>query len=390
MNPRSREISAGSFLVAAVTALTLIATGRSTEARAAVVPDLGRILVLEDASRALTPEMVARLADDVWKSVKGPSIHPGSGSSVIWIRMGVVEGRSNIEDPHLVIKNGVLDDATVFAVLPRGEVKILGRDGILANREILDLGRDVALPLFELGIKPSFFLLRISGQGPLQAPLSIMSEAEFHRHVVDSGSVFGALLAVVIFFALLVTIIAVMTRRRDFFLFGLHGFAMAGMFATTEGAVVIRVGEINPVNFVYMTGALTYIFLLLFFRETLKARLTLPKMDNLLSAVAVLAAIVPVAAVLSPTSMVPNSIAFVVEICTTLIFTIVCWRVWRNSIQARLLFCGFSCFALGSIFYCFYMFGILPQTSFLRHAIHIGGVMEMLSSRPLSFTKFYT
>jgi hypothetical protein len=217
--------------------------------------------------------------------------------------------------------------------------------------------------------------LRFTGQGAMHVSLNLRTEHAFFEHMNQEHLAYGVYFGLLLLILLYNTFLFISIRDRSYFLYVLYILCSLAYQSSLEGVAQTFLWPGSPWwanTAIPFSVSATILCVILFTQDFLKLSENLPRMNKLLSAIALLAAIGLIGSLflsyhtiirLVTTLAVPGAI-----LC--LLSSILAWR--KGYKPARLYLAAWCAWLLGAIMLALSRLGALPRTGLTDNAHLVG------------------
>jgi diguanylate cyclase (GGDEF)-like protein len=336
--------------------------------------------VLEDTTGHLgLAEVQAPAQARAWHASASASPNFGYSHSAFWLRGDVVNQSGAVRDWLLGMRYPLLDYVDVYVLRPDGRVQHQASGDRLAfgTRPLPD--RQFYFPLALKAGERVQVMVRVQGQGSLQAPLELSTPAAFHalayREQLLVGLYGGAMLSMLLYNLLLG--LSLRDRAHLYYvvyiaLFGLAQFALSGLAFEHLWPDSPTWGNLaTPLLMGLASWALV-----LFSRQFLSLAQHWPRADRWLQWLQLGFLTEAALSLLLPYNVAVQAVTTGTTVTPLLLLVVTVVLLRRGVCQARFFLAAFSGLLLGVALTSLHLFGLIPATLLTEYGVQMGTLLE--------------
>lgn len=342
--------------------------------------DMGRhVRTLEDKSARMTLEDVLAQAPTAWQASTSDQPNFGYSHSAFWLQ-GTLRNEARQHTEWLLgMRYPLVDYVDVYAVWPDGRVQhhASGDRRPFATRSLNDRHF-----YFKLSLRPGEQVqvyVRMSGQGSLQAPLEVSSNADqtqrAHREQLLLGLYGGAMLAIMVYNLLL----SLSLRDRTYLYYVVY-MAMFGMAQFTfSGLSFEYLWPRNPHwgNLATpLSMSLSGWSLVLFSRQFLQLWLNSPRADRAMRSLQWLFLALAPATFVLPYDWHVKVVTLACVVTPLLMLVMAATLQHRGVPAARYFLAAFGGLMLGIFMTALHTLGMVPSNALTEYSLQLGSLLE--------------
>ncbi len=340
-----------------------------------------KIFILKDSDKQLAIQSVSTpLADNQFILNKEERASYGYTSAAYWIKVTIAKNPENKENWYLKLRYPHLDQIEFYAPDKDGHfTRIITGDSVaFSHRPVAN--QNFIFPIFpkETG---STYYLRLSSQGVIKFPLTILDKTTFHQkdHKIQlvAGLYFGALIIMVAYNLLFLFFV-----RERLYLY----YACFVLLVTLHQVIWFGFGfeylwpdypGLNNKLDIFAGNGL-FFFIGLFVMDFLETKKHIPKMDKVLK---LSTAVVGVSAVLifildRQLILGPTNNANIIQMVLILTAAVICF--FKRNRQAKIFLLAWSMALLGGLSLALAKSNFLPEAMFWSYGVQIGILANVL------------
>ncbi|MFT6922318.1 MAG: signal transduction histidine kinase [Crocinitomicaceae bacterium] len=337
-----------------------------------------QIFLLEDEKSSMTIEDVINSGKFIKSKVHVPNM--GVTESSFWLKIPIKNG-TNEEDLILMLEQPFIDLVELYSPMPNGAYKetTLGEHQNFSNRKYHDPNY-----LFDIHIakgESRTFYMKVSGKEQIQLPLSIGPKKLIFEKRKNSDLLSGIYFGMIIVM-MLYNLFIYFTTRDNSYLYYVVYIVLIGLTQTSLQGYPFQ--YLWP-NLPWMSEHSLFIFpslvgvsALVFMRNFLQVKKTLPKLDKLMPVFHIVYAACIILAIGGNYKLSYNIIEINAMVVSVYMLTVTIVIVRRGYRPGRYFLIAWSTFLLGVIIFVMKDQGVLPYNGFTRYTMHIGSALEVI------------